>query len=96
MRAINRCGGFRPAAFDVTAVAAPRTPIGDVEAAIPRPAEILSIQFLREFALPDGRRSLSFRITAGAADRTLSSEEAGLIRATVIEALTRAGYESRS
>jgi len=87
---------FPTSAFDVTVAVPARTSIGEVQAAIPRPAEILSVEFLREFILPDGRRSLSYRITAGASDRTLSSEDAGAIRASVIEALTRFGYESRS
>jgi len=87
---------FPATAFDITVVGAPRTTIGQVEAAIPRSAEILSVDYLRDFTLADGRRSLSFRITAGSSGRTLSSEEAGSIRASVIDALTNAGYESRS
>ncbi len=87
---------FPTSAFDITVAVPARTSIGEVQAAIPRPAEILSVEFLREFTLPDGRRSLSYRITAGATDRTLSSDEAGAIRASVIEALTRSGWESRS
>jgi phenylalanyl-tRNA synthetase beta chain len=87
---------FPTSAFDITVAVPARTSIGEVQAAIPRAVETLSVEFLREFTLPDGRRSLSYRITAGAADRTLSSEEAGAIRASVIEALTRLGWESRS
>jgi len=87
---------FPATAFDITVVGAPRTTIGQVEAAIPKSAEILSVDYLRDFTLADGRRSLSFRITAGSSGRTLSSEEAGSIRASVIDALTNAGYESRS
>jgi phenylalanyl-tRNA synthetase beta chain len=87
---------FPTSAFDVTVAVPARTSIGEVQAAIPRPVGILSVEFLRDFTLPDGRRSLSYRITAGASDRTLSSEEAGAIRASVIEALTRLGWESRS
>jgi phenylalanyl-tRNA synthetase beta chain len=87
---------FPTSAFDITVAVPARTTIGEVQAAIPSQSEILSIEFLREFALPDGRRSLSYRITAGAADRTLSSDEAGSIRTAVIDALTRLGYESRS
>jgi len=87
---------FPTSAFDITVAVPARTSIGQVQAAIPRAAEILSVEFLREFTLPDGRRSLSYRITAGASDRTLSSEEAGAIRGSVIEALTRLGWESRS
>ncbi len=87
---------FPTSAFDVTIAAPARTTIGQVQDAIPPRPKILSIEFLREFALPDGRRSLSYRITAGASDRTLSSEETGAIRAGILEALTARGYESRS
>jgi phenylalanyl-tRNA synthetase beta chain len=84
---------FPTSAFDITAVVPARTLIGDVEAAIPRSAETLAMEFVREFTAPDGRRSLSFRITAGASDRTLSSEEVTVIRNSVIEALRSRGYE---
>jgi phenylalanyl-tRNA synthetase beta chain len=87
---------FPTSAFDITVAVPARTAIGHVQRAIPKHAEILSVEFLREFALPDGRRSLSYRVTAGAADRTLSSDEVGSIRTAVIEALTALGYESRS
>jgi phenylalanyl-tRNA synthetase beta chain len=87
---------FPTSAFDITVAVPARTAIGQVQNAIPSGPEILSVEFLREFALPDGRRSLSYRITAGAADRTLSSDETGAIRAGVLEALTARGYESRS
>jgi phenylalanyl-tRNA synthetase beta chain len=87
---------FPTSAFDITVAVPARTTIGEVQAAIPLQPEILSIEFLREFDLPDGRRSLSYRITAGASDRTISSEETGAIRTAVLDALTRLGYESRS
>jgi phenylalanyl-tRNA synthetase beta chain len=87
---------FPTSAFDITVAVPARTAIGVVQSAIPKHPEILSVEFLREFALPDGRRSLSYRITAGAADRTLSSDEVGTIRTAVIEAMTALGYESRS
>ena len=87
---------FPTSAFDITVAVAARTAIGQVQNAIPSRPEILSVEFLREFTLPDGRRSLSYRITARASDRTLSSEETGAIRAGILEALTARGYESRS
>jgi phenylalanyl-tRNA synthetase beta chain len=87
---------FPTSAFDITVAVAERTSIGQVLSGIPKTAEILSVEFLREFGLPDGRRSLSYRVTAGAVDRTLSSEETGAIRSGILEALTRLGYESRS
>lgn len=87
---------FPTSAVDITVAAPARTSIGEAQSAIPRPPEVLSVEFLRDFNLPDGRRSLSYRITAGASDRTLSSEEVGAIRSAAIEALTCLGYESRS
>ena len=84
---------FPTSAFDITVVTPARTLIGDVESAIPRSNEILSVEFVREFSAPDGRRSLSFRITAGASDRTLSSEETTAVRNGVIDALRSRGFE---
>jgi len=84
---------FPGSAFDLSVVAPARTLIGDVLAAIPRPPEVVEIEYLREFTLPDGRRSLSYRITLGAADRTLSSEEVGAIRGAMIAALGARGYQ---
>lgn len=86
---------FPESAFDLSFIAPPRMLIGEVEEAMPKLPEILSIEFLREFALPDGKRSLSYRITLGAADRTLTSEEAGAIRARIIEAVKNHGCEFR-
>jgi phenylalanyl-tRNA synthetase beta subunit len=54
---------------------------------------LLSIQFVREFTLPDGKRSLSYRLTVGAADRTLASEDVAQARTAIIEGMRREGYE---
>lgn len=88
---------FPASAFDLSVVAAPRALIEDVQEELVRVAgaDLLSIAFLRDFALPDGRRSLSYRLTVGASDRTLTSEEAGTIRSRVIESLRLQGYELR-
>ena len=74
--------------------AEPRALIGDVELnlAVQAPAWCCSIAFLRDFTLPDGQRSLSYRLTVGAPDRTLSSEEVSAIRTRIIEGM-RARYE---
>jgi len=56
---------------------------------------LLSIFFLREFALSEGARSLSYRLTLGAPDRTLSADEVGLVRSRIIEGMRSAGYELR-
>ena len=74
---------FPESSFDLSFIVPERTLIADVEAAIPKSTEILSIEFLREFALP-GQRSLTYRITLGAADRTLTSEEVSAIREHIL------------
>jgi phenylalanyl-tRNA synthetase beta chain len=74
---------FPESSFDLSFIVPERTLIADVEAAIPKSPEILSIEFLREFALP-GQRSLTYRITLGAADRTLTSEEVSAIREHIL------------
>jgi phenylalanyl-tRNA synthetase beta chain len=88
---------FPESAFDLSVVAGPRTLIADVRSALEKLAgdTLLSIVFLREFALPDGARSLSYRLTVGAPDRTLSAEEVGLVRSRIIDGMRSAGYELR-
>ncbi|HEY4360912.1 MAG TPA: phenylalanine--tRNA ligase subunit beta [Bryobacteraceae bacterium] len=86
---------FPASAFDLSVVAAPRALIGEVEAQLKSyaGADLLSIAFVRDFTLPDGNRSLSYRLTVGASDRTLSSDEVGAIRARVIAGMQTAGYD---
>jgi phenylalanyl-tRNA synthetase beta chain len=74
---------FPESAFDLSFIVPARTLIADVQAAIPKLPEILSVEFLREFALAEGR-SLTYRITLGAADRTLTSEEVAAIREQIL------------
>lgn len=92
---------FPASAFDLSVVAPARVLIGDVEkqladlAGSGGEAELLSIAFLREFTLPTGERSLSYRLTVGSAGRTLSSEEVSTLRTRIIEGMRSAGFELR-
>ncbi len=45
--------------------------------------------------LEEGKQSVSFRLTVGSAERTLSSEEVGEIRARIIDGMRGLGYELR-
>ena len=57
-----------------------------------------SIQFVRQYSGPpleEGQKSVSFRVTLGSPERTLSSEEAGEIRTRIIEGMRSLGYELR-
>jgi phenylalanyl-tRNA synthetase beta chain len=85
---------FPVSTFDLSVIAEPQTLIEDVKAKLSRYAgqEVL-VEFVRDFTLPDGRRSLSYRLTVGAPDRTLTSEEVGSTRSRIIEGMQAAGYE---
>ena len=57
-----------------------------------------SVQFVRQYAgapLAEGTKSVSFRVTVGSAERTLSSEEIAGVRKTIIEGMRGLGYELR-
>jgi len=96
-RALRR---FPSSAFDLSVVAALREPAGEIEHRLIEAAagDLVEIEFVREYMgapLPDDRKSVSYRLTVGASDRTLSSDEVGAIRNRVIEAMRQAGYELR-
>ncbi|MEP7352837.1 MAG: phenylalanine--tRNA ligase subunit beta, partial [Acidobacteriota bacterium] len=88
---------FPESAFDLSVVAPARALVADVQGALQTLAgpSLLTIDFLRDFALPTGERSLSYRMTMGAVDRTLSTEEVGVIRSAIIDGMRSAGYELR-
>ena len=91
---------FPESAFDLSVHAGSRVLIAEVQSAMAKLAgePLLSIAFLREFALPtpssgEKARSLSYRLTVGASDRTLSADEVGAIRSRIIDGMRAAGYE---
>jgi len=91
-RALRR---FPTSAFDLSVVVPGRMLSGDIEAQLVALAgdSLVAIAFLREFKLPDGSRSLSYRLTVGSNDRTLASEEVGSIRGRIIDGMRAAGFE---
>ena len=59
---------------------------------------MVNVQYVRHYAgppLPEDRKSVSFRITVGADDRTLSNDEINQVRSQLIDHLKNAGYELR-
>jgi phenylalanyl-tRNA synthetase beta chain len=86
---------FPTSAFDLSVVADKHALIGDIQSKLAELAgeSLVSITFLRDFALPDATRSISYRLSAGAFDRTLSSDEVSSVRARIIEGMQAAGYE---
>ncbi len=91
---------YPTSAFDLSVLMPLREPVGDIQKLLVSAAgpDLVSIEFVRQYTgapLPDDRKSISFRLTVGASDRTLSAEEAGAVRTRVIDALQSAGYELR-
>jgi phenylalanyl-tRNA synthetase beta chain len=91
---------YPTSAFDLSVIVALREPAGEIERRLSEAGgtDLVEIEFVRQYTgapLPDDRKSVSYRLTAGADDRTLSSEEVTAIRERVIEALRKAGYDLR-
>ncbi len=91
---------YPTSAFDLSVVTDLRQPAGAIEKRLAEAAGVglVDIEFVREYTgapLPSDRKSVSFRLTVGAPDRTLSSEEVAVIRDRVIEAMRQSGYELR-
>jgi phenylalanyl-tRNA synthetase beta chain len=91
---------YPSSAFDLSVIAQSRELAGTLEAAIAGFAGPLleSVQFVRQYAGPplaDGTKSVSFRLTVGSPERTLSADEIAAIRATIIDRMRALGYELR-
>lgn len=91
---------YPSSAFDLSVIAGTRELAADLESRIASFAGPLleSIQYLREYSgaqAGEGKKSISFRLTVGSAERTLSSEEVSEIRTRIIEGMRGQGYELR-
>jgi phenylalanyl-tRNA synthetase beta chain len=91
---------FPTSAFDLSVVTELRRPVGEVLRRLATLAgtDMVSIEFLREYGgppMPENAKSVSFRLTVGASDRTLSSDEVGTIRSRIISGMQAAGFELR-
>ena len=91
---------FPSSAFDLSVVTTLREPAGEIQAKLRDAAGPLleNIEYLRQYTgapLTEGTRSVSFRLTVGAADHTLSSEEVAAVRDGIIAVMRTAGYELR-
>ncbi len=88
---------FPSSEFDLSVLAAARTYSGDIENTLRSAASsaVEQVSFVREFTLPDGQRSLSFRVTVANMERTLTQEEITAERDKLIVAIRAADYELR-
>jgi phenylalanyl-tRNA synthetase beta chain len=91
---------YPSSAFDLSVMAPLRAYAGTLQSQAASFAGPLleSIQYVREYAGPplaEGVKSVSFRVTVGSAERTLSSEEVTQIRSAMIDGMRGLGYELR-
>ncbi len=91
---------YPSSAFDLSVIAGLREHAGKLQSEIASFAGPLleTIEFVRQYMgapLEENRKSVTFRLTVGAPDRTLSSEEIGEIRSLIIEGMRQRGYELR-
>ena len=91
---------FPSSAFDLSVLTDLRDLVGDIRKKLEGFAgpDLVSIEFLRVYTgppLPEGKKSVSFRLTVAAHGRTLSSDEAGATRTRIIDGMQDLGYELR-
>jgi phenylalanyl-tRNA synthetase beta chain len=91
---------YPTSAFDLSVVAGLRQLVSDLQKHLVTLAgeSLEAIEFLRQYSgapIPEGCKSVSFRLTVGAADHTLLLEEAGAVRSRIIEGMRNLGYELR-
>ncbi|MHC4955027.1 MAG: phenylalanine--tRNA ligase subunit beta [Planctomycetota bacterium] len=97
MQPISR---FPVVPYDVAIVADARTPADEVERAL-RGADktlVRDVSLFDVYAgknLPDGKRSLAYKIVFGAMDRTLGTEEVDRLREGVARIIEKKGWELR-
>ena len=86
--------------FDLSVIAGTRELVADLRNKVAGFAgELLeSIEYVRQYSgppLPENTKSVSFRVTVGSPERTLSSDDVSAIRARIIERMRALGYELR-
>ncbi|MEP7363268.1 MAG: phenylalanine--tRNA ligase subunit beta [Acidobacteriota bacterium] len=91
---------FPVSEFDLSVVTSVREEVGAIQKLIADNGgeQLLSVEFVRQYEgapLVEGEKSVSFRLTVGAADHTLAAEEITELRERVIAVVKAAGYELR-
>jgi phenylalanyl-tRNA synthetase beta chain len=93
-------GRYPSSEFDLSVLAGMREYAGDLRVKIASFAGPLveSVDFVRQYSgdpLPDGVKSVTFRLRVGSPERTLASAEVSEIRTAIIEGMRGLGYELR-
>jgi phenylalanyl-tRNA synthetase beta chain len=91
---------FPSSAFDLSVIAGQRALVGQIQREITVLAgeDLEHIEYVRQYTgppLPEDTKSVSYRVTVSASDRTLSSNEVSAIRQRIIDGMRSLGYELR-
>ncbi|HYI96630.1 MAG TPA: phenylalanine--tRNA ligase subunit beta [Bryobacteraceae bacterium] len=91
---------FPTSAFDLSVIVPERALVGDIQRRLKEfgSETLQTIEYVRQYSgapLAEGTKSVSYRLTVGAADRTLSSEELGEARTRVIDGMRELGFDLR-
>jgi phenylalanyl-tRNA synthetase beta chain len=84
--------------FDLSVLAPARTEAAALEPLLREGADVVAVEFVRQFSGPPleaGTKSVTFRVTLGRDDATLSHEEIESARARTIARIQAAGYGIR-
>jgi phenylalanyl-tRNA synthetase beta chain len=88
---------FPTSSFDLSIVAPAHELVANLENKLRQLAGegLVGLQFLLIFPLPPDKKSVSFRLTLGAGDRTLTTEEVARTRERIVSGIKSAGYDLR-
>lgn len=91
---------FPSSAFDLSVIAPARALAGTIQAELRGfgGQEVEAVEYVREYSGPpleEGVKSVSYRLTVAAPDRTMASEEVSAIRQRIIDGMRASGYELR-
>ncbi len=86
--------------FDLSVVADLHRPVADIRRDLVNLAgeALAKIEFVRQYAgppLPEGQKSVSYRLEVGSLDHTLGSDEVTALRNQVIDGMRALGYDLR-
>ena len=88
---------YPSSAFDLSVIVPARELTGKLRALIGHPL-LESVEYVRQYSGPqlaEGQKSVTFRVTVGSPERTLSSDEIAAIRAAIIARMRDLGYDFR-
>ena len=91
---------YPSSAFDLSVVTPARAHVGEIQKQLTALAasDLDAIEYVRQYSGPplaEGTKSVSYRLTVSAPDRTMSSDDVAAIRQRIIDGMKAAGYELR-